>query len=65
MRASSVISTIFFKCSLEATSGTTPPYFEWYNCDEIIFDNILSLSRTAADVSSQEVSIASVINCLL
>ena len=43
----------------EATSGTTPPKCAWAAaCEEIRFERIRGPSSTAAQVSSQEVSIA-------
>src|SRR5213594_1088853 len=42
----------------EASSGTTPPYSRWISaCEAITFDRMARPRRTAAAVSSQEVSI--------
>ena len=53
-------SAIRFKnisCSLEAISGTTPPYFECIDCELTSFDKIYPSLHTATAVSSQDVSI--------
>ena len=52
---------IFFWCFLDAISGTTPPSLEWSNWDETILDFIISSDITEADVSSHDVSIASIV----
>src|SRR6266851_2059106 len=51
--------TMARKCSRDASSGTTPPYFPWVaSCDATTEERMLALSwTTAAAVSSQEVSI--------
>ena len=51
---------INFSWSLDASEGTTPPYFSWTSCDTTIFDNIFLSFRIDADVSSQDVSIPSI-----
>src|SRR5690606_8337298 len=48
-------------CALDASSGTTPPYFSWTDCNAIILLSILPSEITEADVSSQEDSIASIL----
>src|SRR5262245_43013878 len=51
--------TMARKCSREASSGTTPPYFEWVaSCDATTDDRtFFPSSTTAAAVSSQHVLI--------
>ena len=56
--ASRMIGMRFFRCSRDASSGTTPPYFLWMSiCEETMLDRTMSSLSTAAAVSSQEVSI--------
>src|SRR5688500_8687783 len=44
------------KCARLANSGTTPPKTLWMSCDRITRLASSPLTRTAADVSSQDVS---------
>ena len=57
--ASRTTGTIARKCSREASSGTTPPYFKWVSSCEATTDErmIVASSTTAAAVSSQDDSI--------
>src|SRR6266446_3523895 len=57
--ASRTTGTMRRKCSREASSGTTPPYFRWMSiCDATTLDRISRPSATtAAAVSSHEDSI--------
>src|SRR5271165_6300312 len=57
--ASRTTGTICRRCSREASSGTTPPYFRWTsNCEATTLDRMLWPStKTAAAVSSQDDSI--------
>src|SRR6266508_1619813 len=58
-RARLMTGTITSVCRRDASSGTTPPYGPWTSsCEATMLDRILRPpSRTAAAVSSQEVSI--------
>ena len=51
-------------CSLDAISGTTPPYFRCICCVEVIADNISPFLHIALAVSSQDVSIPKTINSI-
>src|SRR5215813_8484805 len=57
--ASPTTSPIFSRCSREASSGTTPPYFLCVAiCEAMTFERTLTpSSMTAAAVSSHELSI--------
>src|SRR5574341_226002 len=56
--ASRMTGMRFFKCSRDASSGTTPPYFSCtFTWEETTFDSTAVSRSTAAAVSSQEVSI--------
>src|SRR5215510_14540840 len=58
-KASPTTSLIFSRCSREASSGTTPPYFLCVAiCEAMTFERTLTpSSMTAAAVSSHELSI--------
>src|ERR1700682_2249244 len=59
--ARSTTGTMLVRCARDAISGTTPPKTRWISCERITRDfwetSSPSPSRTAADVSSHEVSI--------
>ena len=55
----SITGVISSRWCLEATSGTTPPNFECASWEETTLERTAPPSSTAAQVSSQEVSIAS------
>jgi len=61
--ARSTTGTMLVRCAREAISGTTPPNTRWTSCDRITRDfwvmSSPSPSRTAAEVSSQDVSMPS------
>src|SRR3954468_7796903 len=57
------------RCARDAISGTTPPNTQWMSCDKITSDFWVTSSplpsSTAAEVSSQEVSMPRIVVMLL
>ena len=61
LRAVSTTGTIFCWWARDASSGITPPYFWCTACEAITFESSVRLRITAADVSSHDDSMPSIV----